>query len=303
MRPRSGKVTVAAALLSVTALTGCGAGSTPPEAATTTPPAPAASPPTGSHPGVIDAPAPASERPPLSPPREQPLPEVPTVRGPYVPPPPTTEPAPSGPPRPSQPAPTVTATPTPSATPSATPTSAPTPAPTPAGLVALLPRAADLPPLTWTAADGTRSADWTETSPPAAVPVASALTHVSAARAAGGDCASASRRVDGSVLAAAAVSLAAEPAPGAPMDVVLLRYASAQLASDAITALRALGTACAGVETADGTLGAGAGGRVTLTSGDAVLIVEGRARGTLLIAVQHEGAPPEAVAALLAAVR
>lgn len=292
MRPRSGKVTVAAALLSVTALTGCGAGSGPPETASVTPPAPADSQPTG-----VVAPQPAQQRPPLSPPQEQPLPAVPTVRGPYVPIRPTPAPTPSATPAPTQPAPSATATPSP------TPSATPTPTPMPTGLVALLPRASDLPPLSWATAEGTRTADWTEITPPAAVPVASALTHVSAARAAGGACASASQRVDGNVLAAAAVSLAADPAPGAPIDVVLLRYPTAQQATDAMAALRALGGACAGVETADGVLGAAAGGRVTLTAGDAVLVVEGAARGALLIGVQHEGAPPEAVAALIAAVR
>lgn len=302
MRPRSGKVTVAAALLSVAALTGCGAGSGPPEIAWFTPPAP-----DESQPSVVVAPPPAQERPPLSPPREQPLPPVPTVRGPFAPIEPTPSPSPPATPRPVDPAPIVSATPTATATP--TPTSSPspapsaTPSPTPAGLVTLLPRASDLPPLVWATGTGTLRGDWTEVTPPAAVPVASALTHVRAARTTGGACASAGQRVDGDVLAAAAVSLAAEPAPGAPMDVVLLRYATAQAASEAVAALRALGAACDGLETPEGVLGTGPGGRVTLTAADAVLIVETTARETVLIAVQHEGAPPEAVTALLEAVR
>lgn len=301
MRPRSQKVTVAAALLSVTALTGCGPGSEAPEWAAVPTAEPAAS-----QPAVVTPPAPQPPTP-LSPPREQPLPAVPTVRGPYVPPQPMPQPPPSESTTPTRSAPGGTPTPTPSPTGAATPAPAPTPTPsatpTPTQLVTLLPRASELPPLTWSTADGTQTATWAETTKPAAVPVASALTHVSAARAAGGGCASASRRVDANVLAAAAVSLSAEPAPGAPMDVVLLRYPTAPMAADALTALRALGAACAGVETEDGVLGAGAGGRVTLTADDAMLVVEAAVRGTLLIAVQHEGAPPEAVAALRAAVR
>lgn len=298
MRPRSRKVTVAAALLAVAALTGCGAGPKPSETAAVATPSPEAAPP------AVVAPPPAQEQrqpAPLSPPREQPMPAVPTVRGPYVPPQPAPAPAPSPShePAPTQSAPGGMPTPTPTATPTPTPSATPVPA----RLATLLPRASDLPPLTWSTAEGDRTATWTEVAAPAAVPVASALTHVSAARGADDGCASASQRVDANVLAAAAVSLAAEPAPGAPMDVVLLRYPTAAMAADALAALRGLGTACAGVETEDGVLGAGAGGRVTLTADDAVLVVEAAARGPLLIAVQHEGAPPEAVAALRAAGR
>ncbi|WP_405217497.1 hypothetical protein [Agrococcus sp. Ld7] len=296
MRSRPAKVTVAAALLSVTALTGCvvepnpaGAGSTP------------SARPDDARPAVVVAPAPEREVPPMSPPREQPMPEVPTVRGPYVPTEPTSPPTDAPTSTSSAPVDTSMPTPAPTGTPAPTPT--PTSTPMPARLVALLPRASELPTLAWSTTEGMRTAAWSEIAAPAAVPVATALTHVNAARAAGGACASTGQRVDAAVLAAAAVSLAADPAPGAPMDVVLLRYPTAQLAADGLDALRSLGTACGGVETPDGMLGAGADGRVTLTSDDAVLVLEGTARGTLLIAVQHEGAPPEAVTALLAAVR
>lgn len=283
MTPGAGKAkaTAAAALLSAAALAGCGiAGPLDTDAP----------PQTSQSPGVaVVAPPPALEPRPLSPPREVPLPPVPTVRGPAAPVTPT--PAVS---------PTPTATPAPQPTPSATTT--PTQTPQPTDLVALLPRAAALPPLTWTGAHGEQTAPWSELAPGAVVPAATAITHVAAARSAGEACGGIADRVSGPALDAAAASFAADPAPGSPFDVVLLRFSTPAGADDALAALQSLGTECAGVETADGVLGADAGGSVTLVSGEATLTVEARVSDVLLVAVLHEGAPIEAVAALFAAV-
>ncbi|HET8866775.1 MAG TPA: hypothetical protein VFM87_00460, partial [Agrococcus sp.] len=180
-----------------------------------------------------------------------------------------------------------------------------TPDPRPA-LVELLPAAAALPPLTWADAAGEHTAAWTELVPAAVVDAATAITHVAAARSAGGACGSAADAVSGAAVAAAAVSLAADPAAGAPFELVLLRFAEPQAAADALAAMQALGTACDGVETADGVLGAldGAhGATLVLRAGEAALLAEAVVLDALLVTVLHAGAPPEAVTALLSSVR
>ena len=274
-------VTVAAALLMAATLAGCGPTSPPLESVS--PPSPPAP-----EPIAVVSPPPVRSLPPLSPPIEVPMPPVPTVRGPSAP---------------HDPAASATPTPQPAPSPQPSPTASPAPTPGPTGLTALLPLVAALPPLTWVDADGERTAPWTELAAAAAVPPIAAITHVAAARGSAGDCAAVAHTIDGAALEAAAVSLAADPAPGAPFDLVLLRYDSPAAAGAALAALQALGAACEGIETADGVLGAGAAGGVVLRSVDTVLVVEATVVDALLVAVQHEGAPPEAVAALLAAVR
>lgn len=275
-------VTVAAALLTAAALAGCGLVQEEPEAIPATPPPAAATPP------VVAPPADA-ERPPLSPPVEVPMPSVPTVHGPYVPPTPQPE-----------------ASATPDAAPSATPETTPSPTAEPRSLVALLPVARELPPLTWTSADGEHTATWSELTPAAAVAPARAIAPVAAARASGDACAAAAEAVDGAALEAAGVSLAAGRAPGAPFDVVLVRYPTAEAAELARAALQRLGTDCAGVVTDEGVLEAGEGAHgptVVLRTGEAALVAESAVIDALLAVVLHEGAPPEAVATLLAATR
>lgn len=282
-------VTVAAALLTVTAMAGCGLVQDAPEAVSVTPP------PSVTEPPAVVAPPAEAVRPPLSPATEVPLAPVPTVHGPYVPPVP-------------QPDASATASPAATPSPSAAPTPAPAPAPSPepARLLALLPLAGELPQLRWATADGERTAAWSEVTAAAATTPATAIVHLGAARDAGGACAAAAGAVDGAAMEAAAVSLAADPAPGAPFDLVLVRYPSPAEAAQALTALQRLGTECAGIETEAGALGAGEsphGPTVLLRAADAMLIAEATVIDALLVAVLHEGAPPEAVATLLAAPR
>lgn len=284
MRPGPRMVTVAAALLTGAALAGCGPAGPPPASVT---------PPPEAHPPAVVAPPPATERPPLSPPVEVPLAPVPTVVGPYVPP----DPSPPASPTPS-------AAPTPGPTAPAEPSPTADPRPTP--LVELLPAAASLPPLTWVDGAGEHTAAWTELVPGAVVDAATAIAHVDAARAAGGACGSAADAVDAAAVAAAAVSLAADPAPGVPFELVLMRYAEPHAAADALAAMRALGTACEGVETAEGVLGAldgTHGATLVLRAGESALLAEAVVLDALLVTVLHEGAPPEAVTALLGSVR
>ncbi|WP_092667375.1 hypothetical protein [Agrococcus carbonis] len=296
MRPGPIAVRIAAGVLAAAALTGCGLQPAPQQL----PDAPSASPPT-----AVVAPPVVLEPAPLSPPVEVPMPEVPTVVGPYVPPPPPSDaPRPPGSTPPAAtPAPAVTPTPTPR------PTAAPSPEPTPpaaAGLAARLPAAASLPPLAWHDGDRERTAAWSAVLPARELPAALAIAPVAAARDASAECAAIADAAVAGSLEAASASYAADPAPGAPFDLALVRYPSDTVAREALTALRALGVACAGVPTADGTLGTGVGAHgaiVLLRAGDAALVVESAVRGELLVVVQHEGAPPEAVTALLAAVR
>ncbi|SFS17854.1 hypothetical protein SAMN04487783_2431 [Agrococcus baldri] len=286
-------VTVAAALLTVTAMVGCGLMPTAPEAVSVTPP------PSVTEPPAVVAPPAETARPPLSPATEVPLAPVPTVHGPYVPPVP--QPDPSATPSPA-------ATPSPSAGPSPGPNPGPTPAPSPdpARLLALLPMAHELPQLRWASARGERTAAWSEMASAAATTPEIAIVHVGAAREAGGACAAAAEAVDGAAIEAAAASFAAEPAPGAPFDLVLVRYPSPTAAAQALAALQRLGIDCAGVETDTGEFGAGQsahGPTALLRAADAVLIAEATVIDALLVTVLHEGAPPEAVATLLAAPR
>lgn len=221
------------------------------------------------------------------------MPTVPTVHGPYVPPAPPTASA----------TPEPTASPTPEATPTPTPTPTPTVEPQPSSLLSLLPVAAELSPLTWADAAGAHTAAWSERTPAAGVEPAASITHVGAAQASGGECAAAADAVDAAALEAAAVSLAADPAPGAPFGLVLVRYPSAESAQQALAALQGLGADCAGVETENGVLEAGEsahGPTVLLRAGESVLIAESTTIDALLAVVLHDGAPPEAVATLLA---
>lgn len=268
---------VAAALLAGAALVGCGAAAEPPADAIVSPPEPLAS----HAPVAVAEPVPAA---PLAPPRAVPEPPAPTAHYSPVQPPERTPPPSSAP------------------TPSAPPTLSPTAAPVP--LLALLPTAGALEPLRWTDEAGVRRARWSEVAPAAAIAPASALPHVVAARSAGGACASAADAVDGRAIDAATVSLAADPAPGAPIDVVLVRYPSPAAAAAAVAALQSLGDACEGVVTADGTLGTATpvlAAAAVLTGDGAALVLDATGAGALLIAVVHEGAPREAVAALVAA--
>lgn len=283
---------VAAALLTAGAMSGCSLPNGLPEPSD---PTPSAVP----HPPAVVAPPPAVDRPPLSPPLEVPMPPVPTVQGPYVPPP---APTASAPPASAPPA----ASETPVPPPSPTPTATPVPSPEPPPLSDLLPAAAALPPLTWSDAEGEHAAEWTLAAPAAPVEAATAITHVAAAMQAGGSCGAAAERVVVGALDAAATSLAAEPAPGAPFGVVLVRYPSSAAADDALAALRLLGEACEGADTGAGVLGAGEGAHgatVLLRDGDVAHAAEAIAIDALLAAVLHESAPPEAVATLLSAIR
>lgn len=302
MRRRPRAVTVAAALLTGAALGGCGLAAGPPQVVSVTPPSAVPVP-------VVVAPAPERTPPPLAPAVEVPLAPVPTVTGPGIAPEPTpsesplpstsapSTPAPSGP-SPTDPAPT---DPVPS---DPAPTSPPDEAAR--ALLALLPHAAALPPLRWSGATGEQVADWSELAPAAVLDPATAIVHVAAAAEVGGACAAAAVEVHAAVLATAGVALSAGAAPGAPFEVVLLRYSSDGGAAAARTALQSLGTVCAAARTGAGVFEAGDsvhGPTVVLRSGEGVLVAEAVSSGTLLALVQHRGAPPEAVAALLPAVR
>jgi|GEM_PF-3559707 len=281
--PRS--VMAAAAMLAGAALAGCALPAEPPPVAVVSPP-----------PLVTPAPvAVAQPRPSLSPPIGVPEPPAPTVRHtplrPSATPPESRETPPPATPTPSRP-------PSPSPTPSASPT------PEPTSLVALLPRAAALAPLEWADATGAHTAPWVEVAPPGAIAPGVALPHVAAARSATGGCASAADAVDGEALEAASTTLHADPAPGAPVDLVVVRYPSEAAAQAAVAAIQALGAACEGVVTPDGTLGSGVPtlAAAAVLSGDgAALVVDAAADGAILIAVVHEGAPTEAVTALVRA--
>lgn len=276
-------VTVAAALLTVAAMAGCGLAPGSVEDSAATPPAAAEVPTVVSPPGE-------TERPPLSPAVEVPMAPRPTIDGPVVTPPP-------------QPEASATPVPTSSATPTPTPTPTPTDSAAPSTLLALLPMAVEMPALSWLTDDGERTASWSEVSPAAAVNPASAIAHVVAARQSGGACAAVADAVLGAASEAATVALAAEPAPGAPFEVVLVRYPTATAAAQALATLQGLGSVCAGVATDAGVLAAGVsahGSTVLLQADGAALIAEATAVDALLAVVLHEGAPPEAVAALLA---
>lgn len=285
MRPGPRMVTVAAALLTVTAMAACGLVPEAPEEVSVT------RAPSVSEPPAVVAPPVETARPPLSPATEVPPAPVPTVRGPYVPP---------------VPQPDASATPSPTATPSPSARPTPAPSPEPVRLLALLPVAGELPQLRWASARGERTAAWSQVTAAAATRPGIAIVHVGAARGAGGACAAAADAVDGAALEAAAVSLAADPAPGAPFDLVLVRYATPAAAAQALAALQRLGAECAGVETDAGVLGPGQsahGPTAVLRVSDAALIAEATVIDALLVAVLHEGAPPEAVATLMAAPR
>lgn len=280
MRQAPRPLTVAAALLAGAALVGCGVAAEPP-VTIVSPPEPLAS--------QASAPAaePAVARP-LAPPRAMPEPPAPTAH--YAPPEAADAPTPS---------PTSSPSPTPSA-----PSTSPSPAPAPTRLVALLPAASALAPLSWSDGAQMRSARWTEVAAAATVARGNALPHVAAARWAGGACASAADAVDGRAVEAAIVSLAADPASGSPIDLVLVRYPSASAAGAAVAAVQALGAACEGVGTPDGTLGSATpllSATAVLTGDAATLRADVTGEGAMLIAVVHEGAPPEAIAALVAA--
>lgn len=277
-------VTVAAAAVTVATMVGCGLVSGPPE----TPPA---SPPPSPDPQVaVVAPPPGVVLQPLSPPIEVPEPAVPTVQGPYVPPSVTT----------ASEHPSPTPAPSPVSSPP-TPTTSPPPT-LPASLIALLPAAAELPSLTWRGDDGEQRAEWSEFAPPLRVDPALAIAHVAAARQSDPACGDPDA-VDGAAIDAAAMTFTADPAPGGPFELVVLRYPSALAATDALEALQALGAACEGVRTDAGVLGAGDDGAVVLRSAAAVLVVEAAALDALLVAVLHRGAPAQAVATLLASTR
>lgn len=273
MRQAPRSVTAAAALLASAALVGCGVSQEPPALATT-PPLVSHGPDAAAEPPTVD---------PLAPPRAVPEPPAATAHD----------------------APTRTpASPSPTPAPMPTQTTIASPTPSAVRLVGLLPRVAELAPLRWTDDAGEHSAPWTEVAPAVAIAPGAALPHVAAAREAGGACASAADAVDGRAGDAAMVSLAAAPAPGAPIDLVLVRYPSASAAAAAIAALQALGTACDGVATADGTLGSATpslSAAAVLAGDGARLVVDAMGEGAMLVAIVHEGAPPEAVEALVAA--
>lgn len=277
-------ITVAAALLMSAALVGCGAAATP--SRTDAGPEP-------------DVPAPG-----VAPPEALPAVsghggEAPGVRprSPEAradPGEPHAGPSPTPPPGPARPTPTPPAEPTASAAPSPTPTA---PA-APRALVELLVDAGSLPAPTWT--DG----EWVELAPPATVPVGEAIPHVAVARTASAECAATAGAVDGAASEAAMVALSAGSERGAVFNVTVLRYPSAEAAADGIAALQALAVACEGTDTESGTFAAPApahGAAVALRSDDAALVVDAAAGGRYVVAVLHEDAPAEAIAALLAA--
>ncbi|MGC5075609.1 hypothetical protein [Agrococcus sp. DT81.2] len=228
-------------------------------------------------------------------------PEAPVATAHYTP-SRTADPSPpaSRPPTPSA-APTASAAPTPSAAPSQSST------PAPVTVAALLRRAEGLSPLTWNDSTGaSHTAPWLEVAGPGELAPAAALPHVAAARSAGGDCAAVAAAGDGAAIEAAAISLAVETMPGSPVDLVLVRYPSAAAAASAVEGLQTIGVACEGVETAEGTLGSGVpllSATVVLESGGKSLVADATSVGVLLVGVVHEGAPPEAVTALVAAQR
>lgn len=297
MRRRPRAVPVAAALLTGVALVGCGLAAGPPQVVSVTPPSAVPAP-------VVVAPAPERTPSPLAPAVEVPLAPVPTVTGPGIAPEPTPSESPlPGTPAPTGPAPTdpVPTTPVPS---EPAPTSPPDEAVR--ALLAMLPDAAALPPLRWSSATGDQVAEWAETAPAAVLDAATAIAHVAATAEVGGACAATAAAVHDRSLAAAGVALSAGPAPGAPFEVVLLRFPGDADAVAARTALQSLGTECAGSRTGAVVFEAGAsvhGPTAVLRSGDGVLVAEAVSSGTLLALVQHRGAPPEAVAALLPAAR
>lgn len=279
MRHGPRAVTIAAALLLAATTLGCGLAAQPPTIVSVTPPA------MEPDPAAVAAPPSAVDRGPLSPPVEVPLAPVPTVVGPYVPPEPQ---------------------PTPVPTTSIRPTPPPAPTPTPPSLLALLPTAAQLPPLPWPTESGEGMAAWSELAPGTMLEPGTAIAHVAAASSASDACAASAVSVTGTALEAAGASFAADPVPGAPVELVLVRAATPGDAALALEALQLLGQACAGIATDDGVLEPGMGEHgptVLLRSGASVLVVEAIVSDALLVAVLHRGAPPEAVAALLASPR
>lgn len=278
--------TVAAAVLLSAALVGCGTPAMPSptdaglEAET---PAPGVAPPealpaVGGHGGEAPGVRPRSQEPRTDPDEAEAEPT----------------PSPSPDPDPARPTPTPSTEPTASAAPSPTPT----PPAAPRALVDLLVSAGSLPAPTWT--DG----EWAELAPPGTVPVGEAIAHVAVARTAGGECAAAAGAVDGAASEAAMVALSTGVERGGSFNVAVLRYPSAAAAADGVAALQALAAACEGTVTESGTFAAPAsahGAAVALRSDDAALVVDAAAGGRYVVAVLHEGAPAEAVAALLAA--
>ncbi|RWR23280.1 hypothetical protein D8Y24_07120 [Agrococcus lahaulensis] len=287
MRRGSRILTAAAALITGAAVAGCGPTAPPPVTVSPPPPLPT------QDASVVSPPLAG----PVSQPEGVPRPTAPTVHydgPPSASPPAAPEPEPSV-------APVATSAPAPP------PEPRPTPSPSPAEPAALLDLLLDpgaLPPLRWSGADGEAEAAWTRLAPSTVVEPADAIAHLGVARGIGGDCAAAADAVDGAATEAALVALAAEPAPGAPMNVVLLRYGSEAAAAAAATALHALGIACDGEVAEAGALGTGGGAHtatVLLTGPVASLVVEADAHGALLVAVVHQVAPPEAVEQLLRA--
>ncbi|MGM1030753.1 MAG: hypothetical protein ACQEWM_12920 [Actinomycetota bacterium] len=282
--------TVAAALIVGAALAGCGAPAEPP-VVVVTPPEPLVS----HAPVAVAEPAGTG---PLAPPRAVPEPPAPTAH--YRP---AERPAPPAPPAPQPPSPTPSSS-SPSPSPSPSTPATPSPPPAPVRLDDLLIAAGDLPQLRWADDAGDRTARWTEVEPATMIARGNALPHVAAGRWAGGACASAADAVDRRAVDAAIVSLAADPAPGAPIDVVLLRYRSPGAAAAAVDAVQELGVACEGIETPDGTFGSTSprlSAAALLIGDDAALTAEVTGQGAMLVAVVHEGAPPEAIDALVAA--
>lgn len=195
------------------------------------------------------------------------------------------------------------ATPEPSAPTGPDASASPSPTPTAAPLPGLLLAAGTLPTLSWSDAGGAHTAAWQQVGPAAAVTPADALPHVAAARAVGGECASAADAVVANAVDAATIALSADPAPG-PIALALVRYPAAAAAADALAALQRMDAACQGAVTPDGTFGARApalSASAALTDGDEALVLDATAHGTVLVAVVHPGAPIEAVTALASA--
>lgn len=289
MRRGSRILTAAAALITGAAVAGCGPMAPPPVTVSPPPPLPT------QDASVVSPPLAG----PVGQPEGVPRPTAPTVHydgAPTASPPAAPEPEP-------EPSAAPVATPAPTTPPGPRPTPSPEPAES-AALLDLLLDPAALPPLRWSGPDGEAEAAWTRLAPSAEVEPADTIAHLGVARGIGGDCAAAADAVDGAATEAALVALAAEPAPGGPMNVVLLRYGSEAAAAAAATALHALGIACDGEVAEAGALGTGDGAHtatVLLTGPVASLVVEADAHDALLVAVVHQVAPTEAVEQLLRA--
>ncbi len=282
-------MTVAAALLVGAALAGCALEAQPPPVTVVPPPA------------VSGAPvAVAQPRPSLAPPVAVPEPPVPTAR--HTPLRPVATPPVPNPP--AEPVRSASPAPAPDPTPAASPTPRPTASPT--SLVALLQRAAPLPSVERTDAAGTRTTSWAELAPPRGIAPALAVPHAAAARSGSGACATAADAVDGQAVEAASTTLVFDQASDAPIeiDLVLVRYPSAEAAGAAVAALQALGTACEGVVTAEGTLGSGTpsfAATAVLAGDGTALVADAAVEDAIVIAVVHERAPAQVVGALVRA--